>query len=200
MRKVLFAWLALLIAAPAVAQSFAADVHFTSSAWSEFDGQDPGVGGRVTWRPIPLVGIDADFTWYPSDYPSESLAAFSGNRFEGMFGATIGPKLGFVRPFVKGGAGFLSVGEAPRPFACIAIYPPPLNCLMAAGETLPAYEIGGGVELDATAGLFLRADVSDRILKYPGPSLRSRGSNRQISDDGFFGGAFRFSIGAGIRF
>lgn len=186
----------LLCAAPSFAQSFEAGGYFASAQWSEFDGSDLGVGGRVTWKPVPLVGIDADLAWYPSDFPS-GVISFSGSRIEGLFGVTVGPKIARFRPFVKGAAGFLTVAEAPIVFACVAIFPPPLACLMAGGETLPAYDIGGGVEIDASARTFLRADVSDRILKYPGPSFDS---DFERHDAGFFGGALRFTLGAGVRF
>lgn len=199
MRKLVLVWLVLLSAAPAFAQSFSADVHFSSSAWSEFDGQDQGVGARLAWRPLSLIAVEADFTWYPTDYPPKTVASFSGSRVEGLLGLSIGPKIGPVRPFVKGGGGFLDIGETPKAFACVAIFPPPLACLLAGGDTLPAYEIGGGVEVDAPSNLFLRADVSDRILKYPGPSLRQRASDR-VGDEGFFAGALRFTIGGGFRF
>jgi hypothetical protein len=180
---------------PAAAQSFAVGAHFASSNWSEFEGADYGVGGRVTWMPSTVVGIDADLTWYPSDYP-EGIA-FTRSRFEGLFGATVGPRLDRVRPFAKAAAGFLNVGATPGGFACIMIFPPPLNCALAGGDTLPAFEIGGGIEIDATSRTFIRADVTDRILKYPGPTLRPDFS---ANEDGFLGHALRFTIGGGVRF
>jgi len=68
---------------------------------------------------------------------------------------------------------------------------------MAGGPTLPAYEIGGGIDVSATPRTFFRADIADRILKYPGPTL-SR--NFSVNDEGFLGHAIRFTIGGGIRF
>jgi hypothetical protein len=182
-------------AVSASAQSFAAGVHFASSKWSEFEGNDPGVGGRFTWKPSSMLGVDADVTWYPSDFPDGF--AFSGNRVEGLFGATVGPRINRIRPFAKASTGFLSVGATPRAFPCIAIFPPPLNCTLAGGDTLLAFEIGGGVELDATSNTFLRVDIADRVLKYPGPTFDS---NFEVRDDGFLGHALRFTLGAGIRF
>jgi hypothetical protein len=181
--------------APVAAQSFEASAHFASSRWSEFEGGDSGLGGRFTWKPMPLVGLDAEATWYPSEFAGQ--VPFSRSRLEGLFGATIGPRIDRVRPFVKGAAGFLRVGQTPGAFACITIFPPPLACALAGGGTLPAYEIGGGVEIDATQKMFIRADVADRILKYPGPTFDS---NFEVRDDGFFGGALRFTLGAGWRF
>ena len=110
---------------------------------------------------------------------------------------TAGPRLNRVRPFVRAGAGFLRSSAAPQPLVCIAIFPPPLNCLLAAGDTMPAFDLGGGVEVSTSASTFLRFDAGDRILKYPGPTF---GPADEVSDEGFFGHAFRFSLGGGIRF
>jgi hypothetical protein len=177
------------------AQSFEVGGHFAASQWSEFDGNDLGFGGRLTWKPSPLIGVDADLTWYPSDFPDR--IAFSDSRFEGLFGVTVGPRLNRVRPFVKAAAGFLNVAGTSVPFPCIAIFPPPLSCALAGGDTLQAYDIGGGVEIDLTAQSFLRADVTDRIVKYPGPTFDS---DFNVRDEGFFGHALRFTLGAGFRF
>jgi hypothetical protein len=178
------------------AQSLEAGVHFASSDWSEFEGVDRGVGGRLTWKATPRLGVDADVTWYPGDYPGE-LIAFSGSRVEGLFGVTYGPQVNRVRPFVKAGAGFLRSSEAPEGFPCIAIFPPPLNCLMAAGHTMPAFEFGGGVQIDATDSAFLRVDAGARMLRYPGPAFQNGLS--AFRDDNFWGTALRFAIGAGLR-
>jgi hypothetical protein len=186
----------VLCSHPAVAQSLEGSVHLAASQWSEFDGTDLGVGGRFTWQAISLIGVDADLTWYPSDFPSERFA-FSGSRLEGLFGVTLGPQVHRIRPFAKAAAGFLRSSEAPEPFACIAIFPPPLDCVMAAGHTMPAFEIGGGVQVRTTQTTFLRFDVADRIVEYPGPAF---GPNLELRDDAFFGHAVRFTIGGGFRF
>ena len=180
---------------PAAAQSFEAGAHFSSARWSEFDGADNGVGGRLTWRPSALIGLDAEVTWYPSDFP-EGIA-FTRSRTEALFGATIGPKIDRVRPFAKLTAGVLKVGATPGAFACIAIFPPPLNCQLAGGDTLLAFEIGGGVAIDMTDRTFVRVDITDRILRYPGPVFDS---NFEVRDERYLGHAPRFTLGAGIRF
>jgi hypothetical protein len=196
MPRIALPLLFLLVASNAHAQSFEAGVHVALSQWSEFEGNDVGFGGRLTWKPSTLIGVDADLTWYPSDFLGDTVA-FSSNRFEGLFGITVGPRINRFRPFVKGAAGFLDSSEASEPFACILIYPPPLNCLMAAGQTMTAFEIGGGVEIDATDRAFIRVDVADRVLKYPGPTFRA---NREVVDEDFFGHALRFTVSAGFRF
>ena len=97
----------------AAAQSFEAGVHFVGSDWSEFEGTDFAIGGRLTWKPVAVIGVDADLSWYPSDYPGERIA-FSGNRFEGLFGVTVGSAAEPLAPVREGGGGFLRSSEAPN--------------------------------------------------------------------------------------
>ena len=192
--------LVFLLPYSASAQSFEAGVHVTTAQWSEFDGNDIGIGGRVTWKPSSLIGVDADVSWYPAEFPAEfraDTATFSGSRFEGLFGVTVGPRIARVRPFAKLAAGFLRSSEAPEPFPCIAIFPPPLVCLMAAGHTLPAFEAGGGVQFDAASRTFARVDVGGRWLRYPGPSFRSFPT---VREEHFWGSGVRLSLGGGVRF
>ena len=128
------------LAAPAIAraQSFEAGAHVAVSRWSEFEGADVGIGGRFTWKPTTLLGVEADLTWYPAEFPPDSVA-FSGQRIEGLFGVTV----------------------------------------------------------STTSSSFLRADVADRILEYPGPSFAR---NFELVDDAFYGHALRFTFGGGVRF
>ncbi len=193
-----FLVIAVIVALPysASAQSLEAGVHITTAQWSEFDGADSGIGGRLTFKPAALIGVDAELAWYPSGFPS-GIPAFSGSRVEGLLGVTVGPRIDRVRPFARAAAGFLRSSEAPEPFACIAIFPPPLNCLMAAGHTMPALDIGGGVQFDVASRSFARVDISGRWLKYPGPSLRQLPADRA---EEFWGTGLRLSFGGGLKF
>jgi hypothetical protein len=189
----------LLLASPAAAQSFEASAQFVSSQWSEFDGTDRGIGGRFTWKPMPLVGVDAELAWYPGDFPPDGIP-FTQDHVEGLFGVTVGPRLERVRPFGKFAAGFLHTSSTQEFIACIAIFPPPLTCLMAASRTLPAMDFGGGVELSVTDRTFVRVDATARMLKYPGPSIQFGDTDRTVRDDDFWGTGFRFTAGGGFRF
>ena len=182
--------------AAAQAQSFDFGAHFAGARWSEFDGTDFGVGGRLSWKPRPVIGIEGEFNWYPSDFPGETFA-FSGRRVEGLAAVTAGPRLDRIRPFMRFGAGFLRSSPAPEPFACIAIFPPPLNCLLAAGETMPSLELGVGLEYSVTPRTFVRLDGGIRTQKYPGPSFTE---DFEVKDEGFWGKAFKFTFGGGVRF
>ena len=189
----------LLASTTALAQSsdkrFEAAAHLALAASSEFDEADAGIGGRVAWNPFAGFGAEAEITLYPRKYPDN--VAFSRRRWEGFFGATIGPRLGRFRPFAKLRPGFVSYQEAPEPFACILIFPPPLACTLAGGRTVPAFDLGGGIDLTLTDRAFIRFDAGDRLLRYEGPVLDA---NRTRHDDDFWTHEFRFSVGAGIRF
>ena len=109
----------------------------------------------------------------------------------------MGPRFARLRPFGRLRSGFLKLREAPQPFPCILIFPPPLSCALASGRTLVAVDIGGGVEVFATQRAFVRVDAGDRVLKYPGPVFARNFTRR---DDAFFSHDFRFAAGAGLRF
>jgi hypothetical protein len=162
---------------------------------TQFDASDAGIGGRVGWTLVPLVGVEAELVYYPDHFPDNP--AFSRARLEGLFGATAGPQLGRVRPFVRVRPGFLRLQEAPGPFACIAIFPPPLACELASGRTLMALDIGGGLEVSIGERSFMRIDAGDRAVKYPGPVFDS---DRNVHDDAFFGHDFRIAVAGGVRF
>ena len=183
----------------AIAQStsnrFELGVQVSSETSSQFDATDVGLGGRFAWHPVEPVGIESEINLYPGDFPDQR--AFSRGRIEGLFGVTVGPRFGRLRPFAKLRSGFLNVREAPQPLACILIFPPPLSCELASGRTLVAFDVGGGVEVFATHRTFVRVDAGDRLLKYPGPVFDKTFTRR---DDAFFSHDFRFAAGAGLWF
>jgi hypothetical protein len=199
MRFILSSALAsLLLLAPrhAFAQSqLQVGMHLATVASSEFDETDVGVGGLLSWRPGGWWGADAELTFYPSGFSDEP--AFSASRVEGLFGVTVGPGIGPIRPFVKVRPGFVRFAEAPEPFPCILIFPPPLNCRLAAGHTGFALDIGGGIEFETSGRTFVRVDAGDRAVRYPGPVIEPDGT---VQDDAFFSHDVRFQIGGGVRF
>jgi hypothetical protein len=174
-------FLFVLWAAAASAQGrFDAGAQVVVAHSSEFDANDTGFGGRFAWHPVELLAAEAEMN--------------VGSRVEGLFGVTAGPRVARARPFAKLRPGFLTFRG--QPVACILIFPPPLSCVLAAGRTVFALDVGGGVELFAPGRGVIRVDVGDRLLKYPGPSFRRSG----VSQDSFFGHDVRFSAGAGVRF
>ena len=170
-------------------------VQLATSSSSEFETTDVGVSGRLSWHPAAILGIEGELGLYPEDIGEDP--AFSAGLVEGLFGVTVGPRFGRVRPFAKLRPGFLTFQEAPEPIPCILIFPPPLRCTLAGGDTLFALDVGGGLEFFPSSGTFLRLDAGDRAVRYPGPAIDENGTTR---DDAFFSHDFRFSIGGGWRF
>jgi len=162
---------------------------------SQFDASDAGVGARIAWQPVEMVGIEAEVVHYPRDFPDPR--PFSRARLEGLFGATVGPRLDRIRPFARLRSGFVSVREAPEPFACILIFPPPLACALASGDTLLALDAGGGLDITVSSRTFVRMDAGDRMLRYPAPVFDG---NRDVRERPFFSHDFRFAASAGLRF
>jgi len=187
-------WLSVDVA-PAQAQTAEVGAQITAARIGELDSTDLGFGGRASWHPSRLLGVEGELDFYPSDIPDRT--AVSRSRVEGLFGITAGPRLSQWRPFARVRPGFLRIGPAPQPIACILIFPPPLSCTLAAGETLFALDIGGGVELFTPGSTFVRVDVGDRMLRYSGPALDR---NRDVHNEHFFGHDLRAAIGAGWRF
>jgi hypothetical protein len=176
-------------------EQFQAGGHIATARSGEFEETDFGIGGRIAWIPSQLFSVEAEFTHYPSDYPNG--AAFSRARWEGLFGLTAGWTFDRVRPFAKFRPGFLNIREAPEPIVCIAIFPPPLACTLAAGQTLFVFDVGGGADISLTPRTFIRVDAGDRLVRYKGPAFDQ---NRTVREDAFFGHDFRFAAGAGVRF
>ena len=189
----------------ASAQSIAVDVHFGFARWSEYYHpnqatdehelfEDYGIGARLTWRPSPVFGIDGDTTWYPQGPGDQKLP---GHRFEVLLGATVGPRMDRFRPFAKASLGFVKLAQHPDAVLCDQPVPPYLTCLLEAGRTLPAYDIGGGFEFAPSGQQFIRVDASTRILKYPGPAYARDG---QLKVASFWGAGLRLAAGYGFQF
>lgn len=178
----------------AAAQRLSAGVQFVSVSQMPFGEADRGVGGRLSLRLGSWVGLETEATLFPAAYPE--TAAFSARRFEFLAGATLGPTLGVLRPFVRLRSGFVDIASAPAPLACIAIYPPPLACVLAQGARPLAYDLGTGAEVFVGRRGVLRVDIGARRVRYPGPSL----AEGEAHEEPFFSRELRLAVGAGVRF
>ena len=151
----------LMWAAPAAAQPsqrVEAGFQVVAASMPAFEGSDFGVGGRLAWHADDVLSFEGELNLFPGEYPDNGLA-FSRRRVEGLFGLTAGLAFGRLRPFAKFRAGFVDVEPAGQAFPCILIFPPPLSCTLAAGRTLPAFDIGGGVQVDVTPRTFIRVEA-----------------------------------------
>lgn len=185
--------------APAFAQSprspFQIGIQVPITASSELEETDVGVGVRVSWHPLGPLGIEAEHNFSWRDLPDQR--PITRGRVEGLYGVTVGPRLNRFRPFARFRTGFLNVQEAPAPFPCIRIFPPPLVCELGGGRTLLALDAGGGVELFASRRTFLRFDVGDRLVRYPAPVIDRE---RRIREKAFLSHDLRFTAGGGLTF
>src|SRR4030095_15507129 len=112
----------VLPAGPVHAQSsdrpFEVGVQLVSVASDEFNTAEAGLSIRFSWKATPLVGAEAELGFFPEDLDVGG-SVFTQGRTEGLFGVTVGPVLGRIRPFAKARPGFVHFRRAPEPFACI---------------------------------------------------------------------------------
>ena len=174
---------------------FEAGAQIVVAHSGEFDANDIGIGGRFSWQATDLARADAEVNVCPRSFPVNRSGSFSRSRIEGLFGVTVGPRLGSVRPFAKLRPGFVTFRG--QPVACILIFPPPLSCVLAEADTRCSRSTSAAVSsVFAGPRTLLRVDAGDRLMKYPGPSFR----DGRVAQDDFFSHDFRMSAGAGVRF
>jgi hypothetical protein len=162
---------------------------------SELESADFGFGGRVGFRASPLFTFEGELGFFPSDIPDR--VPVTASRLEGLFGAKIGPRFERFSVFGSIRPGFVRFAEAPEPFPCILIYPPPLGCVLGGGKTVFALDLGGGFEIEPRERFLLRFDLSDRMLRYPGPAITR---DLEVESESFWEHDLRFAVGAGLRF
>ncbi len=200
-RTLFFAALTSIVAATSFAQSsgdrkLEVSGQLAVNDLAELETTDLGFGGRLGFRATPLFTFEGELNLFPSDIPDE--VPVTSSRLEGLFGIKIGPRFDRFSVFGKVRPGFVRFGEAPEPIACILIFPPPLSCQLAAGETVLAVDLGGGVEFYPSERSLVRFDVSDLMLKYSGPVFNR--DFEAFDEGGFWGHNLRLTVGAGFRF
>jgi hypothetical protein len=186
----------LALAQSSLDRSFEATAQIAVNDLAELETTEVGLGGRLGFRAGSLFTFEGELNFYPSDVP-EAIQVTS-SRLEGLFGVKVGPRFDRWSIFGKFRPGFVQFAEAPAPFPCIAIYPPPLSCVLGAGGNVFALDLGGGVELYPSERSLIRVDASDRMLHYPGPAIRQ--GREVVLEDGFWAHGLRLAIGAGFRF
>ena len=193
--------LSLLFTMPALAQSnddrkLEVSGQLAVSDLAELETTDVGFGGRFGFRATSFFTFEGEVNLFPSDIPDE--VPVTSSRLEGLFGVKIGPRFDRFSVFGKVRPGFVRFGEAPEPIACILIFPPPLSCVLASGQTVFALDLGGGVELYPTDRSLVRFDVSDLMLQYKGPVFNRE--REAFTEGGFWSHNLRLAVGAGFRF
>jgi hypothetical protein len=190
------ALLFLLAHAPAQAQDRRADLSLQVSlrSLSQFDETEAGFGARLSYRLGRWLAADGEVGFFPGEVGSP---AFSASRLEGLAGLRGGTRLGGVGVYLALRGGAVHFAEAPEPFACIAIYPPPLVCALSGGDTLPTVQVSGGLEAHHGERLVFRLEAGDQILRYSGPAFTP---DRDIIDDGLWSHNFKATASVGWRF
>ncbi|HEY8148322.1 MAG TPA: GMC family oxidoreductase, partial [Vicinamibacteria bacterium] len=192
----LLAFLLVAGPAPAQAQDRRGDVSLQVSVRSlhEFDETEAGFGARLSYRLTRWLAADGEVSLFPADVGSP---AFSSSRLEGLAGVRGGPHLGRTGIFLALRAGAVRFSEAPEPFPCILIYPPPLVCALAGGDTIPTVQLTGGFEAYPRDRLVVRVEAGDQLLRYSGPAFTA---DREIIDKGLWSHNFKATAAVGLRF
>lgn len=135
------------------------------------------------------------------DWPQSVQCIGSGQVEEsprrGIFGGESGDYRCRARPAVRTREARLR--RRPRVVGPVRQYShlPAAALLLAEGRTLPALDVGGGIEVAATRRTLLRADLGDPVLRYPAPVFDH---DRAIRRRPFLGHDPRIAVAAGLRF
>ncbi len=188
--------LALGLAGSAHAGEPRADVgvQLTLTHHGTFDDTDVGAGAQISYRLTRWLAADAHLNWFPGDL---GAPAFSGSRSQGLLGLKVGRDLGRSGAYAAVRPGFLRFAEAPAPFACILIYPPPLSCSLGQGKTSFAMDLAAGYQVLSGDDLVLRSELGDGLVRYGGPAFDADGEAHQ---EAFWKHSLRFTAEVGWRF
>jgi hypothetical protein len=186
----------VLLTGEAQGQDRRADVSLQASVrqLSEAEETEVGLGARLSYRLSRWFAADGELNVFPNDAGSP---AFSGSRLEGLAGVRAGPQLGRTGGYLALRAGAVRFSPAPEPFPCILIFPPPLNCALAAGKTVPTVQATAGFEAFLRESLVVRVEAGDQILRYPGPAFTR---DREIFEDALWSHNFKATVSVGVQF
>jgi hypothetical protein len=171
-----------------------AGAELAVSRLSSLEETAVGLGLRLSFRAHDWLALDAGATFAPADL---GAPAFSGSQTELLLGLRVGPRPRPLGGYVALRGGFVRFSDAPGPLACIAIFPPPLSCVVAAGESPLAFQAGAGLEGKVGGRALVRIEVGDRLVRMPGPSLDAR---REARLEDFWSHELRLSVGAAFLF
>lgn len=172
-----------------------ATLALAASRYGEFADTDLALIATVSRAVGSSLALEAALGYAPAGLGGP--LPFSGSRALLLLGARAGPRLGPARPFAAARAGLLRLAPAPEPFPCILIFPPPLACALAGGRTLPAVQLGAGVEAFPGRRGVARLEAGALLLRYPGPAL---GRDRRPFLDARWSPNFHVQLSLGLRF
>jgi hypothetical protein len=195
MKKFVAALLVVLSPAAGAADASRADatLRLGFSDYRAVDSTDVSFGLGLSYRLTSWLATEATLGIAPANIGDPS---FSGSRTEGALGLRLGPHLDRDSVYVAARPGFVKFGEPEEPLACILIFPPPLRCSLAGGESVFAMDLAAGLQLTNDRGV-LRFEVGDRAMKYPSPSIDADG---EVHDNSFWSHNLAASVALGFRF
>jgi len=173
---------------------FEAGGQLTLNRLREFQGTDPGGGVRVAWYPHRSIAIESQFDVLGSGL--RGIAAYNRLRVQNLFGLKAGVGSRQFALFAKLRSGYTRFMEGSGRVGCIAVFPPPVDCLLAGGYTAYTMDVGGGVEFRPQPRFVLRLDAGDTMLRLPGPSRSKAG----VRTGRYLSHGFQVGIGAAVRF
>ena len=141
---------------------------------------ESGILGRLGYNLHDSLSVEGEISLFP-----QGLGVPSRGFVTGFFGARYGPQFQHIGVFGKVRPGFVRFQEPAEPFACIAVFPPPLACVIG-GRTEFALDAGGVVELYARR-LTFRVDAGDAMIRFREPGR-------------FWTHNFMFASSVGFRF
>ena len=187
----------LLSATAATAQPEGPSVgaHTGLAGHSEFNTTTFAAGVDAS---VPVgrgISVEGALTWLPGT-DGESLR--DQWRVAGLAGVGVDLVPGPVNASVRARVGFIRFLASDEPFACIAIFPPPLSCTLLAGYTAFAAALGGGVRVPVAADgrLTINVDASDLLIRYDVPAVRPNGERTE----GFISHTPLVTVGLGWTF
>lgn len=166
---VVLAGLAAGPSSPASAAGFEVAIQGAVTDRREVEATDFGFGLRPSLRLAAWIAIDAEATLAPGELGGSR--PFSGSRTEFLGGLRFGRDLGRSGAYGLLRGGVVQFGEPDAPIPCILIFPPPLTCSIAQGDTVPAFEFGAGYQHTITERARLFVELRDQMVKYEGPVM-----------------------------
>jgi hypothetical protein len=134
-----------------------------------------GFGGRFGYRQSKYFTLEGEGNFFPHDGVLDA-----GRKIQGFFGVKAGKRFEKIGVFAKARPGFVrySRGDYREPGGpCIAVFPQPIGCFQALGETRFAADLGGVFEYYPTKRTIIRFDAGDTIVRLPARNVAAFQTN-----------------------
>ena len=155
------------------------------------DGNTAGLGGRVSWRAIRFLDIDAELSVHPR-------AGVQGYRVQGYAGTKVGAWFGPFGIHAKIRPGFWYFER--DPFGAIAARSSVFERPRWADSLEPAIDYGATVQCATPRNVLFRLDVGETRVHYRARTVPASGALPPREVGGFSTRNYQWSVGIGKRF